>query len=184
MICEENNKNMEALIYMTYNGVDKNSIEPKLLEKQSEIIGDYLDVKKEKYGIDISILIERIEKHINKENNENKENKEAEIMSYVNSYFDKNEILFFYQYLKFLSIHPDLETYISSFANPIFKNIRNIVLSYNAFFIICPFLGFTSTLLLGGALLSYNAKNIINDSFKKNTFQMRNIENYIIMRSN
>ena len=170
MICEENNKNMEALIYMAYNGVDKNSIEPKLLEKQSEIIGDYLDVKKEKYGIDISILIERIEKHINKENNENKENKEAEIMSYVNSYFDKNEILFFYQYLKFLSIHPDLETYISSFANPIFKNIRNIVISYKAFSIICPFLGFTSTLLLGGALLSYNAKNIINDSFKKKFF--------------
>ena len=167
MICEENNKNMEALIYMAYNGVDKNSIEPELLKKQSEIIGDYLDVKKEKYRIDISNLIERIEKHINKEN---KKNIEAEIMSYVNTYFDKNEKLFFYQYLKFLSIHPDLETYISSFANPIFKNIRNIVLSYKAFFIICPFLGFTSALLLGGALLSYNAKNIINDSFKKKYF--------------
>ena len=167
MICEENNKNMEILIYMAYNGVDKNSIEPKLLEKQAEIIGDYLDVKKEKYRIDISTLIERIEKHINKENNKNKE---AEIMSYVNTYFNKNEILFFYQYLKFLSIHPDLEEYISSFANPIFKNIRNIVLSYKAFLIISPFLGFTSTLLLGGSLLSYNAKNIINDSFKKKYF--------------
>ena len=72
--------------------------------------------------------------------------------------------------MKFLSIHPNLEQYISSFANPIFKNIRNIVLSYKAFFIIYPFLGFTSTLLLGGALLSYNAKNIINDKFKKSFF--------------
>ena len=41
---------------------------------------------------------------------------------------------------------------------------------YKVFFIICQFLGFTSTLLLGGALLSYNAKNIINDKFKKSFF--------------
>ena len=102
-------------------------------------------------------------------------------MSYVNTYFDKNEKLFFYQFLKFLSIHPNLEQYISSFANPIFKNIRNIVLSYKAFFIICPFLGFTSTLLLGGALLSYNVKNIINDKFKKSFFsdeQYRKLYHY------
>ena len=178
MICEENYKNMEILIYMTYNGVDKNSIEPKLLEKQAEIIKDLLDIKKEKYKINESSLIERIENYINKEN---KKNIEAEIMSYVNTYFDKNEKLFFYQFLKFLSIHPNLEQYISSFANPIFKNIRNIVLSYKAFFIICPFLGFTSTLLLGGALLSYNVKNIINDKFKKSFFsdeQYRKLYHY------
>ena len=96
MICEENYKNMETLIYMTYNGVDKNSIEPKLLEKQAEIIEDLLDIKKEKYKINESSLIERIENYINKENKiKNKINKEAEIMSYVNTYFDKNEKLFF-----------------------------------------------------------------------------------------
>ena len=67
MICEENYKNMETLIYMTYNGVDKNSIEPKLLEKQAEIIEDLLDIKKEKYKINISSLIERIENYIIKE---------------------------------------------------------------------------------------------------------------------
>ena len=165
---------------MTYNGVDKNSIEPKLLEKQAEIIQDLLDIKEIKYKIDISSLMERIENYINKEN---KKNKEAEIMSYVNTYFDKNEKLFFNQFLKFLSIQPNLEQYISSFANPIFKNIRNIVLSYKAFFIICPFLGFTSTLLLGGALLSYNVKNIINDKFKKSFFsdeQYRKLYHYEI----
>ena len=180
MICEENCKNMEILIYMTYNGVDKNSIEPKLLEKQAEIIQDLLDIKEIKYKIDISSLMERIENYINKEN---KKNKEAEIMSYVNTYFDKNEKLFFNQFLKFLSIQPNLEQYISSFANPIFKNIRNIVLSYKAFFIIFPFLGFTSTLLLGGALLSYNVKNIINDKFKKSFFsdeQYRKLYHYEI----
>ena len=50
MICEENIKNMEVLIYIAYNGVDTNSIEPKLLEKQSEIIENYLNVKELSYS--------------------------------------------------------------------------------------------------------------------------------------
>ena len=86
MICEENYKNMEILIDNAYNGVDKNSIEPKLLKKQAEIIDDLLFVQKEKYKIDILNLIEKIEKYI-----ENKEDKENEIVSYVITYFDKKE---------------------------------------------------------------------------------------------
>ena len=71
--------------------------------------------------------------------------------------------------MKFISVQPKLDDYISSFTNPIFKNLRNIALSIAAYNI-CPFFGFFSKLFIGGALFSYNTNNIINDKFKKDFF--------------
>ena len=125
IIAEENLKNIEFVINKFYNGSDKNSAPPELKKKHVQIINDYMEIIEEKYQINKKKIFDGLQKI--KGDNIN------ELLFLFQNSLNKHEQLYYDLLVKTVLEQPDSETWIESYVTPIFKVIRNIIISLGAF---------------------------------------------------
>ena len=160
ILAEENVKYMKFVMDKFYSGSDKDSAPNTLKKIYVEIIIDYMTVIEKKY-------------HINKDNIMNDlqridiNNQEEELSAFINS-LDNYEKLYYDLLLQLVLESPDSESWIKSYTTPIFKFMRNILLTIGGFKLAS--LTGSKTLLalsasIGGAVIFKDVKDEIIKSY-------------------
>ena len=160
ILAEENVKYMKFVIDKFYSGSDKDS-EPNTLKKiYVEIINDYMNVIEKKYSIKKDKIMDDLQKiDIN--------NQEEELSTFINS-LNNYEKLYYDLLLQLVLESPDSESWIKSYTTPIFKFMRNILLTIGGFKLAS--LTGSKTLLalsasIGGAMIFKDVKDEIIKSY-------------------
>lgn len=121
MIAEENLKNVKLLLQKYYNGSDQNAAPSELKKKYIEIINDYMNIIEKKYNIDKNKIFNELQKI-------NGDNLKEQLSVFENS-LDTYEKLYYDLLVQAILEHPNSETWIESYTTPIFKLIRNIMIT-------------------------------------------------------
>ena len=121
MIAEENLKNVKLLLQKYYNGTDQNAAPSELKKKNIEIINDYMNIIEKKYKIDKNKIFNELQKIKG-------DNLKEQLSVFENS-LNNHEKLYYDLLVQAILEQPNSETWIESYTTPIFKIIRNIIIT-------------------------------------------------------
>jgi hypothetical protein len=125
ILAEENYKNIKSLLEKYYNGTDKNAAPPELKKKHVEILADYMEIIKEKYKVDENKIFSKLQEIEG-------ENQEEQLSAFVNS-LEKYEKIYYELFIQLILEQPNSESWIEAYATPIFKTIRNTLITLGGF---------------------------------------------------
>ena len=151
ILAEENYKNIKIILNKYYNGTDKNAAPPELKKKYVQIIGDYMTIIEKKYKVKRSKIIDGLKKI-------NGDNINQLLILFENS-LDKYEKLYYELLVEVILEQPNSESWIESFATPIFKTIRDILIAIGTIKIA----SLTGSTILTSLIASINGIKIFKD---------------------
>ena len=125
ILAEENLKNIKSLLSQFYSGTDKDAVPNKLRLKHVDIINDYIKVIKDKYNIKDNKIYKKLEKI---QNEKDEEEMKTQLLLFENS-LDKYEKLYYDLMIQSMLEQPTKESWVESYATPLFKVIRNFAMT-------------------------------------------------------
>ena len=171
ILAEENLKNIKYLLNKFYNGSDKNAVPNELKILHIKIINDLMNILCKKHSINKRKIFEGLQKM--KEEDDIK----GKLILFEES-LNKYERLYYDLLIQTIYEQPDLESWIESCSAPIFKFIRNVVITV---------LGFKAASLTGSKFLTALSVSVggalilkdIKDEIVKNYFKLKEDERRI-----
>jgi hypothetical protein len=163
MLAEENLKYMEFVIKKFYNGSDKNAAPSNLKKIYVEVINDYMTVIGKKYSISKTKIINGLQ-------NIDVNNQEEELYAFINS-LNKYEKIYYDLLLKLVLEMPNSESWIESVSTPIFKFVRNVLLTIGSFKI-ASLTGSKMLLALSASIGGTMILKDVKDEIIKNYFSL------------
>ena len=121
VLAEENYRYIKYVINKFYNGSDKNAVPTELRKILIQVINDYMNIIEKKYLIDKNKIFRGLQ-------NIDGDNKKEQLLLFENS-LNIYEKLYYDLLIQTIIEQPDSESWIESCATPIFKFLRNLVLT-------------------------------------------------------